>query len=321
MKLERQSVVNPNTKEIDRMVQMLRDLLEEKETSISLEDLCSFQEPRGSFGLLDSDEIPYDIKVEYNNIPTYISTAILMKEYLKGNEVIKDNLIKGLDYTVKTRFTGHGFDAEKTRVDSLKIFIKGKLSDFLENEREICPLFHNMVHNILHSYNSNLFYGRTFGPWGENYRQDWEEITDSLKTNKRLYIAYGSNMNKKQMEYRCPDAKIIGKTYLENWELTMPFYANIEIKKGKKTPILLWEISAKDEAKLDRYEVYPRGYDKKDLLVNVNNSVVSAMAYIMTDEYKKKDGIAYSGYIEGIIQGYVDAGFDKSEFNPRIMNI
>ena len=94
-----------------------------------------------------------------------------------------------------------------------------------------------MVHNILHSYNSNLYYGRTFGPYKEDYRQDWEEITNSLTTNKRLYIAYGSNMNIKQMEYRCPDAKIIGKTYLENWELTMPFYANIEMEKGKKTPI------------------------------------------------------------------------------------
>ena len=111
----------------------------------------------------------------------------------------------------------------------------------------------------MHSYDSNLYYGRTFGPWGENYRNDWEELTNSLTTKKRLYIAYGSNMNKKQMECRCPDAKIIGKTYLENWELNMPFYANIEMKKGKKTPILLWEISAQDEAKLDRYEGYPKG--------------------------------------------------------------
>ena len=29
-----------------------------------------------------------------------------MKEYLKGNEGLKDSLIKGLDYTVSTRFTG-----------------------------------------------------------------------------------------------------------------------------------------------------------------------------------------------------------------------
>lgn len=317
MKLERQSVKKPNPKELDRMVQMLRDSLEEKETNIALEELCSFQEPRGSFGLLDSDEIPYDIIVEYINIPTYIGTAILLKKYIEGNVDLKDRLIKGLNFTVNTRLTGHGFDADKTRIDSLRIFMEGRLSDFLEKERGLCPLFHNMVHNILHSYNSNLFYGRTIGPWGENYRQDWEKITNSLKTKKRLYIAYGSNMNKEQMEYRCPDARIIGKTYLENWELTMPFYANIEMDRGKKTPILLWEITAQDEAKLDRYEGYPRGYDKKDLLVSINNSTVSAMAYIMTDEYKKNNRIANSTYTEGIIQGYMDAGFDKSEFKPR----
>ena len=318
MKLKRQSVENTNIKELEEIVQMLMELLEEKETSNELEDLYSFQEQRGSFSLLDSEEIPYDIRVEYINIPTYIGTSILMKEYLKGNEDLKDRLIKGLNFTVKTRLTGHGYDADRTRIDSLKILNKGRLSDFLEKEREIYPLFHNMVHNILHSYKSNLLLDRTIGPWGEDYRQDWEEITNSIKIKKKLYIAYGSNMNKKQMEYRCPGAKMIGKTYLENWELTMPFYANIKMKKGKRTPILIWEISADDEEKLDRYEGYPKGYGKKDIMVNINNTMVSAMAYIMTDEYKKENNVPRNGYIDGIIRGYVDAGFDESEFKPRM---
>lgn len=321
MKLKRQSVENPNFKELDEMVQMMTELLNGKENAdLKLDALCSFQDLRGSFSLFDFDIVPNDVRTDYINIPTYIGTAILMKVYLKGNEDLKDRLIKGLNFTAKTHLSGHGYDEERTRIHSLKIFCKGKLIDFLENKREICPAFHSMIHNILHNYNSNLLNYKTIGLWGEDYRQDWEELTNILKLKKRLYIAYGSNMNKEQMKYRCPDAKIIGKTYLKDWELTIPFYANIEMKNGTLTPILLWEISAEDEAKLDRYEGYPNLYDKKDFLVSINNTLVSAMAYIMTDKYKVKDKIARDWYVEGVIQGYIDAGFDKSEFNPRLMN-
>ena len=31
--------------------------------------------------------------------------------------------------------------------------------------------------------------------------------------SKKLYIAYGSNLNLKQMKYRCPTAKLGGKGY------------------------------------------------------------------------------------------------------------
>jgi hypothetical protein len=59
----------------------------------------------------------------------------------KGNEDLKDRLIKGLNYTVKTRLTGHGFDADKTLIDSLRIFKKGRLSDFLEKQEKLARYF------------------------------------------------------------------------------------------------------------------------------------------------------------------------------------
>lgn len=33
--------------------------------------------------------------------------------------------------------------------------------------------------------------------------------------SKKLYIAYGSNLNLKQMKYRCPTAKLVGKGTIE----------------------------------------------------------------------------------------------------------
>lgn len=36
---------------------------------------------------------------------------------------------------------------------------------------------------------------------------------------RRLYIAYGSNINLEQMAYRCPNSKIVSKEMLKGYEL------------------------------------------------------------------------------------------------------
>ena len=38
-------------------------------------------------------------------------------------------------------------------------------------------------------------------------------------SKKRYYLAYGSNLNRKQMQMRCPGAKPIGTALLEGYEL------------------------------------------------------------------------------------------------------
>ena len=66
--------------------------------------------------------------------------------------------------------------------------------------------------------------------------------------SKKLYIAYGSNLNLKQMKYRCPTAKLVGKGVVENYELQfkgMPHcsYATIAPCIGKSVPVALWSFS------------------------------------------------------------------------------
>ena len=53
----------------------------------------------------------------------------------------------------------------------------------------------------------------------------------------KLYVAYGSNLNKQQMRHRCPSAKPVYTGYLNNWELIYRgsktgSYATIRRKKG-----------------------------------------------------------------------------------------
>lgn len=105
--------------------------------------------------------------------------------------------------------------------------------------------------------------------------------------SKKLYIAYGSNLNLNQMKYRCPTAKLLGVGVVKNYELQfkgMPHcsYATIAPSNGKSVSVALWELQPRDEKLLDRYEGYPSHYFKQDLPVKLNNgSELTAMVYIM----------------------------------------
>lgn len=64
----------------------------------------------------------------------------------------------------------------------------------------------------------------------------------------------------------------------------------------------------RDEAFLDRYEGYPRLYDKQMMDVELDGKPVSAMVYIMTPGHEF--GIPSDYYVDTIWQGYESAGFD-----------
>lgn len=121
---------------------------------------------------------------------------------------------------------------------------------------------------------------------------------------KKLYIAYGSNMDEGQMAYRCPTARLLGAAEVEGYRLLFKgsltgAYATIEPQEGGRVPVLLWEIGEADEASLDRYEGYPSFYYKKDLTVRLDGQEVTAMAYIM-DERRRlgRPSGAYYGVLE-----------------------
>lgn len=140
----------------------------------------------------------------------------------------------------------------------------------------------------------------------------------------KLYVAYGSNLNIKQMAYRCPTAKLVGKGTIENYELQfkgMPHcsYATIAPCIGKSVPVALWELQPRDERLLDRYEGYPSHYFKQDIPVKMNNGEeLSAMVYIM--DLKQKFGLPSSNYYYTVLQGYHDCNLDDSVFKDAVKN-
>lgn len=124
----------------------------------------------------------------------------------------------------------------------------------------------------------------------------------------KKYIAYGSNLNLKQMAMRCPTAKVLGTTFIENYKLAFRGVATIEPCKGCSVPVAVWLIDDKSEKALDIYEGYPKLYRKENFNIKLNGQNTEAMVYIMN----KGETNMPSGYYYHIIeQGYNDVGLNK----------
>lgn len=129
---------------------------------------------------------------------------------------------------------------------------------------------------------------------------------------KKLYIAYGSNMDENQMALRCPDGMVVGQGIVEGYELIFrgknKAYATIRPKEGSVIPVLVWEISESDEHSLDEYEVFPSLYYKREMEVSVNGAARSAMVYIM--EESNPLNLPSPAYFEVLKSAYLKYGFD-----------
>ena len=142
-----------------------------------------------------------------------------------------------------------------------------------------------------------------------------------MSRKPKLYIAYGSNLNLPQMAFRCPTAKVVGASALKDYELLFRggrrgAVATVEPKEGSTVPVLLWEISGKDEESLDRYEGYPHFYGKQMMEAEIGGKTVSAMVYAMMPGHEF--GIPSDYYANVIREGYESAGFDTKILEEAI---
>lgn len=136
---------------------------------------------------------------------------------------------------------------------------------------------------------------------------------------KRYYIAYGSNLNVQQMLMRCPSARIIGTSELENYRLMFKgsmtgSYLTIEPEEGCSVPVAVWSVTAQDELALDRYEGFPSFYYKKELVLPITGIKTGKVrrrrvfVYIMHEE--RKFGVPSYFYMRTCTEGYRYFGFD-----------
>ena len=121
------------------------------------------------------------------------------------------------------------------------------------------------------------------------------------------YFAYGSNINLEQMEQRCPDAKVVGPATLKDYELQFRGrgFATVAPKKGSTVHGLLWEITSVCERALDRYEGYPKHYEKEFEEVSaLDGTLVPVMVYVMAQPLCRQPALPAPYYYRVIQQGF-----------------
>ena len=138
--------------------------------------------------------------------------------------------------------------------------------------------------------------------------------------NRKLYLAYGSNLSLEQMALRCPDALPVGTAEISGYHLLFKgsgtgSYLTIEPKRRAKVPVAVWQVSEADEKRLDRYEGYPKFYYKKELDLNAASLLdpdlkmkIHAFVYIMHEDHEC--GCPTGFYYQTCFDGYRRFGFD-----------
>ena len=148
-----------------------------------------------------------------------------------------------------------------------------------------------------------------------------------MANGKRYYIAYGSNLNIRQMLVRCPGAQIIGTSVIPDYELLFKgsktgSYLTIEPKAGASVPVAAWEVSEVNEAALDRYEGFPDFYYKAEMVLPIKGIRIGKVrrrrvfVYIMHEE--RNLGLPSARYVQVCREGYDAFGFGQRYLTDAI---
>ena len=132
-----------------------------------------------------------------------------------------------------------------------------------------------------------------------------------MAEHRRLYFAYGSNIAKEQMAYRCPGSQLAGRAQLlaHTFLINESGVATVAPAKNCVTLGLLWTLTPADEAALDRYTGVPGGLFLKkvvDVRPDDGGEAVEAFIYVASNN---KPGLPRPGYLEKIIPAACERGF------------
>ena len=132
-----------------------------------------------------------------------------------------------------------------------------------------------------------------------------------------IYLAYGSNINLRQMKYRCPHSKVIGTAEIKDYELEFRGVATIVPKNGASVPILVWDLDKRDLPVLNKYEGHPHLYRQEKLNFLTDGKSKKGMAYLMN---RGRIDPPSRSYYNTILEGYRENGLDVSFLRKALEN-
>ena len=127
------------------------------------------------------------------------------------------------------------------------------------------------------------------------------------------YFAYASNLNRQQMRERCPECKPMFVATLPNYKLVFAGWsrqwrggkASIQRFGGEKVIGAVYEVSARDLSRLDKYEGCPGDYQRLKVTVfDEDGGPVEAVTYIKSGQLDETQ--PSKEYLAVVQQGYKD---------------
>lgn len=131
----------------------------------------------------------------------------------------------------------------------------------------------------------------------------------------RLCFAYGSNMDPRQMRVRCPDAVSLGRATLDGFRflINRRGVATLERRRQSSVMGVLWALSPRCEAALDRFEGVVWGFYRKTEAVVRDEDGAAHSALVYIDPVRER-GFPRPGYMEKVLLGARRAGIPESNF-------
>ena len=139
---------------------------------------------------------------------------------------------------------------------------------------------------------------------------------------KKYYIAYGQDMNTENMWKKCPNAKVVAKSWLHDYQLAFQgmmnaAHATVEPSEGSEVPVVVWEISEEDEKYMDTYEGAGIGFrNKETMVVEVDGEMVEGLVYV---QVPGPPGRPLDAHLRTISSGYREFNMDIRILNQAVL--
>ncbi len=133
---------------------------------------------------------------------------------------------------------------------------------------------------------------------------------------KKIYFAYGSNLNLEDMKLRCPTARLLGAGKAQGYHLSFrghnpeDSFLTVTADAEQFVPIAAFEVFPDDIKALDDYEdVQNDIYRTETVTFPIEgHGLVEGFWYVMNGGEKLPPT---QRYWDAVIQGYRDFGFDE----------
>ena len=132
-----------------------------------------------------------------------------------------------------------------------------------------------------------------------------------------LYFAYGSNLWKRGMLTRCPQARPYLAATLPGHRLQFQGFANVIADAAATVSGALYRVTPACQRALDAYEDVPRLYVRKDVTVETAEGPKACFTYVMAARAPSAPGAAAAP--EAAYYGEIARGYNDWKLDPAVL--